>query len=136
MKTTTSDCISISCPHATKALFMRKYVVIICFLCSIAPAFAQDATYSADSLMATFEKSSNVSLKGKEITLTSTVIELRRSNIVFKSSSNDKVICDLSSPLNNVQPAVGQPLTVVGKVRGRGMLGNVTLDGCSIASTA
>ena len=97
-------------------------------------AAAQQSTYTANSLMEAFKKGSRVSLKGTEIKFTDVVVESKKSRVLFKSSGNDKVICELTSPTNNdnVKPFVGSPLTVVGKVRGRGLLGNVTLDDCSL----
>jgi hypothetical protein len=41
-----------------------------------------------------------------------------------------------SSEDHNKPPSVGSDVTVIGKVRGRGLLGNVTLDDCSLASLA
>jgi len=98
-------------------------------------AAAQESTYSADSLMAAFKTHSNISLKGTEITLTDIVAETKKSSVLFKSSGNGKVICELASPIynGNTKLFVGSPLTVVGRVRGRGILGNVTLDDCSLA---
>jgi len=77
--------------------------------------------------MAAFKKDAQVSLKGTAITLSGVVAENSKSRLVFKSSGNDKVICELVS---TADAAVGSPLTVVGRVKGRGMLGNVTLDQC------
>jgi hypothetical protein len=53
----------------------------------------------------------------------------------FRSSTNAKVICELvsSTDVRNGGFSLGSRLTVVGKVRGRGILGNVTLDECSLA---
>jgi hypothetical protein len=101
------------------------------------PALAQETVYSADSLMAAFKKGSQISLKGTEITFTGAIAEIKNSRVTFKSSGNDKVICELvlSIENGNEELLVGSPLTVVGKVRGRGMLGNVTLDECNLASS-
>jgi hypothetical protein len=84
--------------------------------------------------MATFEKASQVSLKGVEITVNGVVTEATATRVMFRSSRNDRVICELVSTMRQGNPnvLVGQPLTVIGKVRGRGMLGNVTLDQCSL----
>src|SRR5262249_19319673 len=97
-------------------------------------AWAEDQPYSADSLMATFKKGSTVSIKGNAITFAGVVVEVKKSTVTFKSSENDKVICESVSPI--VGATVGQPLTVTGKVRGRGLLGNVTLDGCGPVAKA
>ena len=90
--------------------------------------------YSADSLMAAFEKTSQSSLKGVEITFSGVVTEATSSRVMFKSSRNDRVICELVATMRQGNPntLIGSPLTVVGKVRGRGMLGNVTLDQCRV----
>jgi hypothetical protein len=90
--------------------------------------------YSPDSLMAAFGKDSKSSPKGSPITLSGVVVESRKTRVVFKSSSNDKVICELVAPVvdSSTGPAVGAVSTVLGRVRGRGSLGNVTLDDCSI----
>src|SRR5262245_8018899 len=98
-------------------------------------ALAQDTSYSADSLMAAFNKGSQASLKGSEVTVTGVVAEIRKSRVVFKSLANDKVICELVSSIALEGHPVGSSLTVVGKVRGRGMLGNVTLDECNLRSS-
>jgi hypothetical protein len=94
-------------------------------------------THSADSLMAAFEKGSQISLKGVEIAFSGVVTEATFSRVMFKSSRNDRVICELVSAMRQGNPKslVGNHLTVVGKVRGRGMLGNVTLDQCRLAAT-
>jgi hypothetical protein len=101
------------------------------------PATAQELTYSADSLMATFDNGSKPSLKGTEITFRDVpdVIEIKNSKVIFRSSGNGKVICELgpSTEKRHVQLGIGGPLTVIGKVRGRGLLGNVTLDECHLA---
>jgi len=101
-------------------------------------AFAEeDTTYSADSLMAAFKDRREASIKGSQIKFTGVIAEIKKSSVVFKSSGNDKVVCELSSSGSNWTGGhpVGSPLTVVGKVRGRGLLGNVTLDQCGLAST-
>lgn len=119
-----------------------KNVVRICLflVCSAGfkgIAFGEETSYSADSLMATFKKGSTVSVKGTEITLTGVVAEIKKSSLIFKSSENDKVVCDLDTPfVGSVAPVVGKPFTVVGKVKGRGMLGNVTLERCGTPATA
>ena len=98
-------------------------------------AAAQQSMYSADSLMEALKKGSSLSVKGTEITFTDVVVESRKSSVLFKSSGNHKVTCELASPIRNANSKllVGSPLTVVGKVRGRGILGNVTLDDCTPA---
>ena len=98
-------------------------------------AAAQQSMYSADSLMEALKKGSSLSVKGTEITFTDVVVESRKSSVLFKSSGNHKVTCELASPIRNSNSKllVGSPLTVVGKVRGRGILGNVTLDDCTPA---
>src|SRR5437879_1417982 len=105
-----------------------------CCICLSRVAVAQGPTYSADSLMAAFEKGSKISLKGNEITFTDVVIENKKAKVIFKSSENGRVVCELVSPMDNrnVELAVGSPLTVVGKPRGRGIFGNVTLDECRV----
>lgn len=76
--------------------------------------------------------------KGAEITFTDVIAETRKSKVIFESSGKDKVVCELASPPNQGNPEffVGNRVTVVGKVRGRGMLGNVTLDKCNLALRA
>src|SRR5262245_7824438 len=92
-------------------------------------ALAQDSPYSADSLIATFGNDFQSPLKGTEIRLSDVVVEVRKSSVTFRTSRRDKVICELVSPIANLNqaPPVGSPLIVAGKVRGRGLLGNVTL---------
>jgi len=109
-------------------------VSLVCSLCFSLVAAAQVASYSADSLIAAFNKGSQTSLRGTEITFTGVIAEIRKSRVVFKSSGNDKINCELASPLQNLNEKgfVGHSLTVVGKVRGRGMMGNVTLDSCRL----
>jgi len=101
-------------------------------------ATAQESMYSADSLMAAFENSSKVSLKGAEITFRDVVVESDDAKVTFKSSRNKRVICRLvgSTGNHNNPPSVGSEITVTGKVRGRGLLGNVTLDTCSVGLIA
>jgi hypothetical protein len=96
---------------------------------------AQELPYSADSLMATFDRGSKTSVKGNEITLHDIVADNRSSRLTFKASPGDRVICELTpSGLHGTQPAVGSAVTVTGKVRGRGVLGNVTLDNCKVTT--
>jgi len=103
---------------------------LVCILGWGVRAAAQDGTYSADSLLAAFQRGA-ASVKGAEIKFTGVIIEIKRSRVVFKSSGDDKVICELVTPMGSRDvPVVGGSLTVVGKVRGRGVLGNVTLDPC------
>src|SRR5262245_19490359 len=110
----------------------RLIACLVCILGCGATATAQDKTFSADSLLATFQKGSPISIKGAEIKFVGVIAELKKSRVVFKSSGDDKIICELVTPLGASKdvPVVGGSLTVVGRVRGRGMLGNVTLDPC------
>lgn len=89
--------------------------------------------YSADSLIGSFTRDAKSPVKGATITFTDVVVETRVDRIVFRSSANDKIICELRAP---IAVAAGSPLTVVGRVRGRGALGNVTLDDCSVTAAA
>jgi len=50
------------------------------------PPQLQERTYSADSLMAAFEKGSKVSPKGTEIVFRDVVVESKKSKVIFKSS--------------------------------------------------
>jgi type IV secretory pathway VirB10-like protein len=98
-------------------------------------ATAQESMYSADSLMSAFEKGSGVSLKGALITFRDVVVESEDGKLTFKSTQKNRVICRLITPTGNRNkpPSAGSEATVIGKVRGRGLLGNVTLDNCSMA---
>ena len=109
------------------------FVVVVYLILFSEVELAQDTTYSTDSLMAAFNKGSHASLKGSEIAVTGVVAEIKKSRVVFKSLGNDKVICELASSIAIEEHPVGSSLTVMGKVRGRGMLGNVTLDQCNLA---
>src|SRR5215470_14741568 len=113
-------------------------VLLFCTISLSLSAAAQESTYSADSLMAAFEKGSKVSPKGTEIVFRDVVVESKNSKVIFKSSHSDKVICELGPSNENHKkpPSVGRELTVTGRVRGRGLLGNVTLDSCSVAIVA
>jgi hypothetical protein len=71
-------------------------------------------------------------LKVIEITVVGTIAEIKKNQVTFRSSDNDKVICELTSAIDGSNKVGGQ-LTVVGKVRGRGILGNITLDQCHAA---
>jgi len=118
----------------------RLCLFLVCVAWFTGIAVAQEASYTADSLMATFKKGASLSVKGAGITLTGVVTEIKKSSLVFKSSDNDKITCDLTGPIiGGILPVVGQSFTVVGKVKGRGMLGNVTLEYCNatteVAST-
>jgi hypothetical protein len=97
-------------------------------------ATAQDNTYSADSLMAAFDK--GASLKGTDVTIHDVVMDNKNSRVTFRSSDLSRVICELDPATANhiKQPAVGSNVTVSGKVRGRGLLGNVTIDNCSLVT--
>ena len=101
-------------------------------------ATAQETIYSADSLMATLENRSKVPLKGTQITFRDFVKESESTKVTFKSSLNNRVICKLSASTEDYKtpPLVGSEITVIGKFRGRGLLGNVTLDNCVVAPAA
>src|SRR2546422_4928596 len=108
-----------------------------CMISLALPVTAQESTYSANSLMAAFEEGSKASLKGALITFRDVVVENKNSKLIFRSSETYKVICDLAgSAAVGRPPSVGSQITVIGKVRGRGMLGNVTLDNCNLALAA
>jgi hypothetical protein len=110
-----------------------------CMISLASSVTAQESTYSADSLMATFEKGSKVSPKGAQIALRGIVAENKNSKLVFRSSLSYRVICELAPGSVGQQsrpPSVGSEITVIGKVKGRGLLGNVTLDNCSLAPIA
>ena len=63
----------------------KSAAAVVCLLVGLAlTAKAQEPTYSADSLTATFEKGSHVSLKGTEIFLRDVVVELRIGKVLFK----------------------------------------------------
>src|SRR5215510_8456331 len=112
-----------------------RMLAFLVFLGSSHTAVAQEAIYSADSLIATFQKGSKISLKGTEIRFAGIIVEIKKTQVTFRSSENDRVICELVTPMVNgsKEHGVGSQLTVVGRVRGRGILGNVTLDQCSLA---
>jgi hypothetical protein len=99
-------------------------------------ATAQESPYSADALMTAYKTGQNPP-KGAEITFHDVVTEVRRTSLTFRSSEKDRVICELASSLDRApeQPVLGRPVTVVGRVRGRGVLGNVTLDQCTLAAS-
>jgi hypothetical protein len=116
----------------------RILAAMLCWLVALAlTAKAQEPTYSAESLIATFEKGSRISLKGTEVFVRDVVAETRLSRVIFKTSQSDQVICELGPPAmaaqHDKQAAVGSELRVKGRVRGRGLLGNVTLDDCDVA---
>ena len=119
-------------------LGQKPGLLILAFSCfvSFTPSALAQGTYSADSLMAAFEKNVKTAPKGSEIIFTDIVLEYKKSRVIFRSSANDKVICELLSPPGNanLDVTVGRPLTVTGKVRGRGILRNVTLDECRLAT--
>src|SRR5689334_16764806 len=97
--------------------FVRHYRLIACLLCILGCsviAAAQEKTYSADSLLATFQKGSPVSIKGNEIKFVGEIAEVKKSRVVFKSSGDDKIICELVSPIGSSKdvPVVGGSLTV------------------------
>jgi hypothetical protein len=106
---------------------------LMCFLGLTVFATAQESTYSANSLMVAFDKGANV--KGAQITFRDVVVDNKNSRVTFRSSETNRVICELNpvSANHSKPPAVGSIATVIGKVRGRGLLGNVTLDNCSVA---
>src|SRR5438128_5846596 len=112
--------------------------LFFCIIMFALPARAQESTYSADSLMAIFDKSPRAPLRGAEIALRGVVTDNRDSKLIFKSSGSNKVICELAAPAAHQSnpPSVGSEVTVTGKVRGRGLLGNLTLDNCSLALSA
>jgi len=110
-------------------------VFVVCLISLSLVALGQDTSYSTDSLMTAFSRGAQISLKGAEITVTGVVAEIKKSKVVFKSLGNDKVICELVSSIAIEGHPVGSSLTVVGKVRGRSVLGNVTLDQCNLASS-
>ena len=110
--------------------------LLFCMISFKLPARAQESTYSADSLMATFERGSKASLKGVVVSFRDVVVESKNSKVIFQSSDTNKVICELVGSAESKPPSVGGQVTVIGKVRGRGLLGNVTLDDCSIAASA
>ena len=123
----------------SQSLNRKRVTLLLCAVFCLTrfsfAAAAQQSMYSADSLMEALKKGSSLSVKGTEITFTDVVVESRKSSVLFKSSGNHKVTCELASPIRNSNSKllVGSPLTVVGKVRGRGILGNVTLDDCTPA---
>jgi hypothetical protein len=105
---------------------------LLCVLALTVAATAQDTTYSANSLMSAFDK--GASLKGTDITVRDVVMDNKNSRVTFRSSDLSRVICELDPATANriKQPAVGSTATISGKVRGRGLLGNVTLDNCNV----
>src|SRR4029453_11984590 len=112
----------------------RIFAAVLCWLVALAlTAQAQEPTYSAKSLLATFEKGSHISLKGTEVFVRDVVAETRLSRVIFKTPQSDQVICELGPPAmaaqHGKQAAVGSEL----RVKGRGLLGNVTLDDCDVA---
>ncbi len=119
---------------ARKSLGAFMFFALVWFASDSFIAAAQEIPFSADSLMEAFKKGSQVSLKGTEIRFKGVISEIKGSRVIFKSSANDNVFCELAAPLTSKDDPhpVGSPLTVIGRVRGRGFLGNVTLDQCSV----
>jgi hypothetical protein len=87
-------------------------------------------THSADALIKSFEN--KTPLRGTVVSVRDTVVEVTESEVVFKSSGNDKVICDLGKRNRPAASLKGSVVTVSGRVKGRGMLGNVTLEECAV----
>lgn len=113
---------------------MKSTASLFCLFALTAAAIAQETTYSANSLMSSFDK--KASLKGADITVRDVVTDNRNSRVTFRSSDLSRVICELdpASANHTKEPAVGSTVTVSGKVRGRGLLGNVTLDNCNLVT--
>jgi hypothetical protein len=111
---------------------MKESIALLCVLGLTVVATAQESTYSANSLMAAFDKGTKV--KGAAIAFRDVVVDNKNSKVTFRSSEANRVICELNpvSANHSKPPAVGSIVTVTGKVRGRGLLGNVTLDDCSV----
>ena len=110
----------------------QPLLFIVCFIVFSAHLMSQER-YSADSLIASFGKNSRSAPKGSSIAFTDVVVESKKGKVVFKSSGNDKVTCELGTSADNtVGPGVGTTVTVIGRVRGRGVLGNITLDDCRL----
>jgi hypothetical protein len=109
---------------------------LFCLLGLAVVASAQETIYSANSLMAAFEKDSK--LKGADITFRDIVVDNKNSRVTFRSADNSRVICVLNpaSANPNKQPPIANMVTITGRVRGRGLLGNVTLDNCALATHA
>jgi hypothetical protein len=55
------------------------FLLVVCSISFRLVAQAQDTSYSTDSLMAAFDKGSQTSLKGSEITLTGVIVEIKKS---------------------------------------------------------
>src|SRR4030095_904441 len=92
-------------PHSrterSNATTGRLFCIIVCIVSFSVDALPQDRQFSADSLMAAFDKNTQTSVKGSQITLTGVAAEIKKSSVVFRSSSNDKVICELVSSNGN-----------------------------------
>src|SRR5216110_1758871 len=93
---------------------------LFCLLGLTVVATAQGTIYSANSLMAAFEKGPTSSPKGSDITFRDVVTDNKNSKITFRNSDSSRVICELNpvSANHGKQPAVGSTVTEAGKVRG------------------
>ena len=76
------------CPHVKQALVDMPMKVsiasLMCFLGLSVVATAQESIYSANSLMAAFDKGANV--KGAQISFRDVVVDNKNSKVTFRSS--------------------------------------------------
>src|SRR5215831_6433288 len=107
---------------------------LFCLLGLAVVATAQETIYSANSLMAAFDKGAK--LKGADVTVRDIVVDNKNSRVTFRSGDSSRVICELNpvSANSKKQPAIASMVTITGRVRGRGLLGNVTLDNCGLVT--
>lgn len=114
---------------------MRQFIVIIVALTETVSGQGDARTiYSPDSLtrLYTTNKSAAKALAGTTITVSGTAFRASAKTLVFKTYTNDKLTCSTLNTFVEPQQLIGTIVTVRGRLRGRGLLGNITMDDCDV----
>ena len=99
---------------------------------------AQDGgtAFTPDSLLRLYESDKKAAkrLSGATITLTGRPDAASPKRLVFRAYTRDKLTCSFAISDIDTAKFIGKVVAITGRVRGRGFMGNVTLDDCTVTS--
>ena len=122
-----------------RGLATRLLPVLVLLVSTFHPSRGQALrNYSPDELVLFYEtqREASLALKGERIQVTGTISQASRESVVFKAYSKDKITCTLSDNTLDGRIYLNRTVTVRGRSDGRGLLGNIALLECTLATDA
>ena len=107
-------------------------------MCHLAKAQPLPRSFSPDQLIQFYEMNKEEAdrLTGQRLQIAGTVASVEQGAVSFKAYTKDNIKCVWGEPTVDLKQFKGREVIVVGRSKGRGRLGNVTLEECQIAKMA